>query len=89
MVNAEVERAKAYLDQLEGIKKASGGDKLGSPWIFGGQEPTALDTSLIVFLVRMQDVGRQDLIPPGLLHFTQVAGATKEFRNVYASLPSE
>ncbi|KAH8800205.1 hypothetical protein F5884DRAFT_546689 [Xylogone sp. PMI_703] len=88
-VAAEVERARAFLVEVEGLIEArlqSKGNERQSIWIFGGDAPTALDASLIVFLVRMRDVGRSGLIPTRLSCYTDIVAATPEFVNVYAAL---
>lgn len=36
------------------------------PWLFGLTHPTALDAHLIVFIARMWDVGRSDIVPLSL-----------------------
>lgn len=37
-------------------------------WIFG-DKPTALDAHLVVFIARMTDVGRENIIPDGLRRY--------------------
>jgi hypothetical protein len=87
-----MDRACAYLSEIESIALANRGDDAtnnphqGSPWIFGGNDPTALDASLMVFLVRMKDVGRGELIPQGLRHMVEVVSQASEFKTVYAAL---
>lgn len=85
-VDLEVSRASAYLAQIETIRNSFGGAATGSPWIFGGHHPTALDASIVVFLVRMQGVGRGSIIPATLLQMVEVGGSTKEFEEIYSSL---
>lgn len=88
MVEVELKRAQTFLAEIEAIKANSTAQRPNRPsrWIFGGDEPTALDTSLLVFLVRMQDVGRIELIPSGLLPFVTEGGADEVFRGVYNAL---
>ena len=47
-------------------------------WIFG-EKPTALDAHLVVFIARMKDVGRRDLIPERVGKFGDWATAGKEW----------
>lgn len=44
-----------------------------------GPEPSALDAHLAVFIARMQDVGRDNLIPPKLREFGTRAKETPEW----------
>jgi len=66
-VTAENQKnAKALLSDLE--------HKLPSPesWIYG-ENPTAIDAHLVVFIARMIDVGREQLIPEKLRDYTHWA----------------
>ena len=87
-VAAEIERARAFLTEVEGLieERLRYSNDRQSVWIFGGEAPTALDASLIVFLVRMRDVGRSKLIPPHLSRYADVVGARLDFVNVYSAL---
>ncbi|KIV86884.1 hypothetical protein PV11_02466 [Exophiala sideris] len=53
---------------------------LGQPdqWIYGSQ-PTALDAHLVVFMARMSDVGRDQLIPDKLKQYRAWAMQTPEW----------
>lgn len=44
-----------------------------SSWIFGTELATALDAHLIVFLVRLMDLGRDDLMPGVMREYAQRA----------------
>lgn len=50
-------------------------------WIFG-EQPTAFDAHLVVFLARMMDVGRLDLIPEALLKYARRATQSREWREL-------
>ena len=84
-----MERARALLIEVEGLieeRLRSTSNEKQSVRIFGGEAPTALDASLIVFLVRMPDVCQSKLIPPHLSRYTDVVGARPDFVNVYTAL---
>ena len=84
-----MERARALLIEVEGLieeRLRSTSNEKQSVRIFGGEAPTALDASLIVFLVRMRDVCRSKLIPPHLSRYADVVGAGPDFVNVYTAL---
>jgi glutathione S-transferase len=85
-VTAEVERARVFLTEIVELMSTRNSHPEKSYWIFGGDSPTALDASLVVFLVRMQDVGRAELIPPRLRQMADVVSATPEFSSIYAPL---
>ena len=42
-------------------------------WLFGLDRPTALDAHLVVFIARMYDVGRGELIPAKLEEYAEKA----------------
>lgn len=42
-----------------------------TPWVFGTQFATALDAHLMIFLARLMDVGRDELIPRTELDYAQ------------------
>jgi hypothetical protein len=86
VVTAEVERARGFLTEIVELMSKRNSNAEKSHWIFGGDSPTALDASLVVFLVRMQDVGRTELIPPRLRHMADVVSATPEFSSIYSPL---
>ena len=53
----------------------------GSPWIFGTQ-PTALDAHVTVFVARLIDAGRQDLVLEDSFNATKQVVAMPEWQNV-------
>ena len=77
-IEAEIERTKKLLSELDSLLAA---DKT-RPWLFGLESPTALDTHLVVFLVRLQDVGRHELIPEGLSRYVDVATSKREWQQL-------
>lgn len=85
-VAQEIERAQRFLNTVEAIRDSSIASGSKSPWIFGTKNPSALDTSLMVFLVRMMDVKRENLLPQGLREMADLVKMTTEFKETYASL---
>ena len=55
--------------------------KDGDLWIFG-KAPTALDAQMVVFVERLLDAHRHDLVPAFALDCSQRAIATPEWENV-------
>jgi hypothetical protein len=53
-----------------------------SPWLFGLPQPSALDAHLIVFIARMKDAGRKDIIPERLVKYADAAMEQKEWKDV-------
>ena len=51
-------------------------------WLFGLSHPTALDVHLAVFIARMLDVGRDDIIPEKLRQYGARIAETKEWKDV-------
>ena len=50
-------------------------------WIFGDQ-PTALDAHLVVFIARMTDVGREGLIPKKVREYGEWAQRGQEWKEM-------
>jgi hypothetical protein len=69
-----VQRAKALMQELNSLLSDDG------PWLFGLQSPSALDAHLVVFLSRMRDVGRGELIPERLGTYVDRAVDTQEWK---------
>ena len=53
------------------------------PWLWGRSSPSALDVHVAVFLGRLHDVGRAELVPEKLVPFYDMAKETKEWNDVY------
>lgn len=85
-VSQEVQRGQDYLQKVEGIRNAHQAKGSRSPWIFGTANPTALDTSIAVFLVRMMDVKRHNLLPQGMREMAELVSHFDEFKKTYAAL---
>lgn len=50
--------------------------------MFGRDQPTALDAHGIIFLARLDDVGRANFIPSGLKRYYTMAMDSPEWRSV-------
>ena len=57
-------------------------EKSPTGWLFGLDRASALDAHLIVFIARMRDVGRNDLIPESFHKYTMKAMEGKEWKDV-------
>lgn len=76
-VEIEVQRAQSVLSKLEPLVLEGNG-----PWLYGRTRPTALDAHVVVFLARLHDVGRANLIPIGLEKYYERAIDTPEWQGV-------
>jgi glutathione S-transferase len=65
--------ARDLLATFEGLLPGSTGQ-----WMYGS-EPTALDAHLVVFIARMTDVGRENLISERLREYARWAWAQDEW----------
>lgn len=52
----------------------------GGPWLFGLKDPTALDAHAVIFIARLKDVGRHDIVPARLLAYAERAWETEEYK---------
>ena len=52
------------------------------PWLCGRENPNGLDAALVVFIARMVDIGRGDIVPESLKAFADRAMATPEWEAV-------
>jgi len=81
IVPAEVEtnneKARKLLLELDRLVVPSAG-----PWLWGETIPTALDAHLIVFLARLRDLGKGELIPQALCQYGDMAMETVEWQRV-------
>jgi glutathione S-transferase len=66
-------RARELLSMLDSLVPSP-----PTRWIFG-EKPTALDAHLVVFIARMRDVGRRNLIPERLEKYGDWAMEGKEW----------
>ena len=52
------------------------------PWLFGCERPTALDAQLVVMIHRLEDAGRQSVVPSALREYKEMALKTPEYGKV-------
>ena len=76
-VEQSINRATAVMAEFEKILQDSPTD-----WCFGLQQPSALDAHLVVFIARMQDVHREDLLPQRVREYGTKAMATPQWQDV-------
>ena len=76
-MESEVKKATSYLEEVSSLLRPDAG-----PWVFGQEKPTALDTHLVVMISRLQDVGRDAIIPEALKKYGEMAMSTQEWRDV-------
>lgn len=79
------ERATALMGEFDALLPEKGADGQAGPWLFGFQQPTALDAHLIVFIARMRDVNRLELIPDKLQRYAEEATRTAEWKQVMST----
>ena len=76
-VKENEEKAKKLMLHLEEMLPES-----QTGWLFGLDEPSALDTHLVVFIARMCDVNRPNLIPERLQQYGKRAMASKTWQDL-------
>ena len=74
---AELDKAKAYLERAASFLNPGYG-----PWLFGQEKPTELDAHLVVMILRLQDVGRDFIIPTSLKQYAEAAYLNLSFMSV-------
>ncbi|CAJ2500532.1 Uu.00g033850.m01.CDS01 [Anthostomella pinea] len=70
------QRARAVVKELETLLVD------GQPWLFGSKRPSALDAHFVVFLRRMRDVKREDLLSRRLIQYCDEAMTMPEWEKV-------
>lgn len=84
-VQKAIDNTKVFLDEIS--------QRLESPktgWILDTTEPTALDAHVVVFICRLQDIHRENLIPDRVHQYADVAmqqSAWKETMEGRRTLP--
>jgi glutathione S-transferase len=78
-IESEIGRTQFLLSELNSFLKQEAG-----PWLFGRDQPTALDAHLVVFIARLQDLGRESLIPPALIKYAGAAMEKPEWQSTMA-----
>lgn len=70
------EQSRALLETLAGLLNTDEG-----PWLWGLKRPTALDAHLVAFIVRLQDLGRGNVVPADLELYAESAKTGSEWKN--------
>jgi hypothetical protein len=70
------ELSRALLAECETLLSSAG------PWLFGLDKATALDAHLVVFVARLMDVGRGDIVPGPIKEYAETAMKGKEWESV-------
>lgn len=73
----QLDKAEAYLQKAASLLNPSAG-----PWIFGQKRPTELDAHLVVMILRLQDVGRDFIVPASLKEYAKEAYLEPCFQGV-------
>ncbi|KAF2171452.1 hypothetical protein M409DRAFT_18569 [Zasmidium cellare ATCC 36951] len=71
------EYTKELVAKLESLLQTS-----RTSWLFDLERPSALDAHLVVFIARMLDIGRGDVIPAALRAFAEKAMSGSEWQQV-------
>lgn len=71
-----VAKARALMRKLDGLLLSN------KNWLFGSVHPTALDAHLVIFIARMIEVGRTELLTERLLEYHENASKTEEYKRV-------
>lgn len=64
----------------EMLKASTTGARSG--WVFGTEHPTAFDAHLVVFVARIRDAGRGELIPSRVIQYLEMAMEGDEWKNM-------
>jgi glutathione S-transferase len=86
-VRANEQKARELMGRLEALlssSSSSSSEKGQGPWLFGLEQPTALDAHVVILLGRLQDVGRTSLVSERLLEYTDAAFQTPKLQTVMA-----
>ncbi|KAK5200287.1 hypothetical protein LTR92_000830 [Exophiala xenobiotica] len=88
-VRANEQKARELMGRLEALLSSSSssssekGEGQG-PWLFGLEQPTALDAHVVILIGRLQDVGRTSVVSERLLEYTDAAFQTPKLQTVMA-----
>ncbi|EXJ70577.1 uncharacterized protein A1O5_06647 [Cladophialophora psammophila CBS 110553] len=78
-VAENIEKAKAFCEKMECLLANRPGSE--SMYLFG-DNPTVLDAHTLPFLIRMQDVGKEFIIPDGLAKYMGTLKRQKEWEEI-------
>ena len=76
-VEGNIKRTEAIMDKLHHMLEQS-----HSGWFFGVEQPSALDAHLLGFIARLQDVGRDSLIPAKLKQWADNFMQRREWKDL-------
>ena len=86
VVKEMVDRTKTLLDRLDALlalhSSEADTEHLEDYWLLGTTQPTALDTHVIPFIKRLQDINRESLIPPNLLRWAELTTKRGEWTDL-------
>ena len=77
-IETQVEKSKRFLVKIADLYEPSNG-----PWLWGHISPTALDAQVAVFIARLHDVGRGELVPEKLAKLCQHVIGMLEWQGLY------
>ncbi len=77
-IETQITNTKAFLNKVAKFYEPSNGT-----WLWGRITPTALDIHVAVFLARLEDVGRGELVPNELALFHEAVSKTTKWAEVY------
>ncbi|KAJ9497466.1 hypothetical protein H2202_006890 [Exophiala xenobiotica] len=83
-VRANEQKARELMGRLEALLSSSSSGKGEGPWLFGLEQPTALDAHVVILIGRLQDVGRTSVVSERLLEYTDAAFQTPKLQTVMA-----
>jgi hypothetical protein len=77
------ERARLLMEEFQSLLPgAILSNSTSGPWLFGLTQPSALDAHLIIFIARMRDVGREEIVPEALGRYVDKAMERDEWRDL-------
>ena len=78
-------QSRDFLDEIDGMLQLSHTD-----WVLDAPHPTALDAHVIVFVARLRDAGRGELVPARVIDYADKqmdTGAWKELMQGRGTVP--
>jgi hypothetical protein len=76
------ERARLLMEEFESLLPETTANDASGFWLLGLPQPSALDAHLVVFIARMHDVGRKDIVPETLDRYADAAMAQDEWKHM-------
>ena len=67
-IQKQESKASDFMSRVTTLLESSAGT--GSPWISGTKLPTALDAHTVMFVARLLDVGRENMVGSALRKYT-------------------